>query len=511
MANPKAGMGLVRLSGYFILTLLPLYLMFSPYKVYPWKPAGNQSEIQKSRMPPPRREVVTEEKDEKEEPCIQQYQNSSIAPKVVVIWTAFWGSWAYWNFMANYSKLRENRCAFWRCEFVWTYKESRARINDADAVMFFSFDFNPGDLPPRKPHQLWIRLELEAPPLGQQTLGAWSAAEKNGSYFNLTMSYHHLSNISAYNSPLRPLGDSVKCPIVEGVNMDESSRTYQKYIEHLKNYDDIMNMERSMQNKIILSQKEKIVQEILLKYELVNGSLTISEKLMRELQQTPQTSTDASQSKAESTSYSAQEDEQTTKKFQFTEQEVRWALRPKIASWMASHCPTASRRESFVAALQKFVNVTTIGRCGKLKCGRNHFDIYCYRWLTGSHLFYLSWENSLCEDYSTEKLWRPMQYGMVPVVYGGGDYDKILPPGSYINSRSFQNVSALAEYLLYLSNNPVSYLRYLQWRRFWEIKDELPWTCNICNTLHKVAGLRDLRDTRERWVNDTSDCYAPFI
>ena len=52
--------------------------------------------------------------------------------------------------------------------------------------------------------------------------------------------------------------------------------------------------------------------------------------------------------------------------------------------------------------------------------------------------FYLAFENSKCRDYVTEKFYNALLYSMVPVVYGGGDYEALgAPPNSYIDARNF--------------------------------------------------------------------------
>lgn len=49
--------------------------------------------------------------------------------------------------------------------------------------------------------------------------------------------------------------------------------------------------------------------------------------------------------------------------------------------------------------------------------------------------FYLSFENSLCRDYVTEKFYLPLLYSMVPIAYGGADYEA--SPSSFIDVRNF--------------------------------------------------------------------------
>ena len=58
--------------------------------------------------------------------------------------------------------------------------------------------------------------------------------------------------------------------------------------------------------------------------------------------------------------------------------------------------------------------------------------------LERQYKFYLSFENSLCPDYVTEKLYNPLLYSTVPVVYNGADYESMMAPRhSYIDVRNF--------------------------------------------------------------------------
>lgn len=52
--------------------------------------------------------------------------------------------------------------------------------------------------------------------------------------------------------------------------------------------------------------------------------------------------------------------------------------------------------------------------------------------------FYLAFENSICPDYVTEKLFNTLLFTTVPIVYGGADYEAIgAPLNSYIDVRNF--------------------------------------------------------------------------
>jgi len=112
-----------------------------------------------------------------------------------------------------------------------------------------------------------------------------------------------------------------------------------------------------------------------------------------------------------------------------------------IVAWMASHCPTESKREDYVRELRKYIDVDVYGDCGELQCkktAKSHSSPECYDMIESTYKFYLSFENSICTDYVTEMFFRIAQLdSVVPVVYGGADYSRIAPPHSYIDARKF--------------------------------------------------------------------------
>lgn len=61
-----------------------------------------------------------------------------------------------------------------------------------------------------------------------------------------------------------------------------------------------------------------------------------------------------------------------------------------------------------VKTLQKYVTVDIYGKCGPLVCPRRDMAT-CTKMLDEEYKFYLSFENSLCYDYLTEKLIRGLK------------------------------------------------------------------------------------------------------
>lgn len=160
----------------------------------------------------------------------------------------------------------------------------------------------------------------------------------------------------------------------------------------------------------------------------------------------------------------------------------------KLAAWFVSNCFTQSGREKYASELQKYVHVDVYGKCGPLVCA-NHLQ--CYQMLEQQYKFYLSFENSICRDYVTEKFYNALLFNVVPVVYGGANYNAVAPKGSYIDVRDFTSVRHLAQYLKFLDKNDSAYLRYFDWRKTPSSISALPrfiqgW-CTLCSMLNNTS------------------------
>lgn len=74
----------------------------------------------------------------------------------------------------------------------------------------------------------------------------------------------------------------------------------------------------------------------------------------------------------------------------------------KMAAWFVSNCVSHSKRKELVKLLQNYVDVDIYGDCGTKKCPRKQEED-CRKMAATKYKFYLSFENSLCLDYVTEK------------------------------------------------------------------------------------------------------------
>ena len=101
-----------------------------------------------------------------------------------------------------------------------------------------------------------------------------------------------------------------------------------------------------------------------------------------------------------------------------------------LVSFIASN-PVA-RRDDFVRELTRYMPVDCYGAC----LNNRRFDevappgaSYAEEalWAIASHPFYLSFENVREPDYVTEKLYRPLSVGTIPVYWGAPNASEFLP------------------------------------------------------------------------------------
>jgi len=188
----------------------------------------------------------------------------------------------------------------------------------------------------------------------------------------------------------------------------------------------------------------------------------------------------------------------------------------KSAAWLVSNCATESDREDYVNEMQNHFPVHIYGRCGNYACP--DFDIgptydmksKCFDFISKNYMFYLSFENSMCLDYVTEKFFKALNFGILPIVLGGANYSEIAPPKSYINVEDFTNPSQLSEYLQYLVKNHTAYEDYFQWKKYFKVhatkSDQNRAMCQLCEALNEDISQTKMYPRMEKWWKKGSKC-----
>ncbi|ODM88822.1 Glycoprotein 3-alpha-L-fucosyltransferase A [Orchesella cincta] len=131
------------------------------------------------------------------------------------------------------------------------------------------------------------------------------------------------------------------------------------------------------------------------------------------------------------------------------------AGKTKMAAIFTSNCGTWNHRMDFIWELQKYVSVDVYGACGQLSCAL-YRQKECYAMLKRDYHFYLSFENSNCRDYVTEKLFvNAYENDVIPVVLGAHpeDYKAICQEKSYIHVEDFEITAKLTNYIKTLGCN----------------------------------------------------------
>ena len=149
-------------------------------------------------------------------------------------------------------------------------------------------------------------------------------------------------------------------------------------------------------------------------------------------------------------------------------------------AWFVSNCETHSGREEYVSKLrsQPGIHVDIYGSCSSLFnshivpkiCLKGPSN--CMNETLLNYRFYLSFENSKCDTYITEKYWMQGLHGhVVPIVLGAKreQYKRIAVPNSYIHVDDYSTVEELAKELHRLNKNDSEYVKYLQWTQLYDV------------------------------------------
>lgn len=167
----------------------------------------------------------------------------------------------------------------------------------------------------------------------------------------------------------------------------------------------------------------------------------------------------------------------------------------KFGAWMSGHCPVPSRRKQYIEKLQKHIEIDTFGPCGKKKCGvRTPAMNECLKNVSRDYKFYFSFENNICMDYSTEKVFNLYEYNLsiIPVVNGPSQASEYLPKGTFISALDYTSPETLAKKLKEIGSSEKLYTQYLKEKdKYGSLKlveifrDSM---CSLCKKLDQLDG-----------------------
>lgn len=157
----------------------------------------------------------------------------------------------------------------------------------------------------------------------------------------------------------------------------------------------------------------------------------------------------------------------------------------KMAVIVESNCQDQSRRHRLVAEISKYIHVDQFGECSNnVICPKSYSQETCDNYIN-HYKFYLAFENSICQDYITEKFWRTIvNRHQIPVVAASSATLELLPPKSYLNVFDFPSIKELTNKMKEISSNATLYNSYFKWMTYYKRDDEHAF-CKLCKALHE--------------------------
>jgi len=139
--------------------------------------------------------------------------------------------------------------------------------------------------------------------------------------------------------------------------------------------------------------------------------------------------------------------------------------------YVQSGCDAPSQRDLWVQEFMKHIQVDAFGSClhnkelpddlvGSEQMGNKNF----YQ-LLSRYKFVLSMENAVCQDYVTEKFWRTIEIGSVPIYLGAPNIEDYLPTNkSAILVKDYKSPEEVAKIVNDLNQNDQAYEEYLSFK-----------------------------------------------
>lgn len=185
--------------------------------------------------------------------------------------------------------------------------------------------------------------------------------------------------------------------------------------------------------------------------------------------------------------------------------------------YMQSICDSTTERDEYVKELMKFQHIDSYGNClnnkhSPLYSNRKGYDYLNNLWeekllkFIARYKFVITIENGVCHDYVSEKVWRAIHVGVVPIYFGSLSIRDWLPnKKSAILIEDFPKPKLLSQHINKLMQDDDLYEEYLEHKTRGKITNQklidelrirpyqtdhiklrLNFICFLCKKLHEV-------------------------
>ncbi|XP_021184206.3 alpha-(1,3)-fucosyltransferase 10 isoform X1 [Helicoverpa armigera] len=139
--------------------------------------------------------------------------------------------------------------------------------------------------------------------------------------------------------------------------------------------------------------------------------------------------------------------------------------------YLQSDCETSSERDTYVKELMKYIKIDSYGTCLKNKempakfqnDYLNNLDEDEFLRFVARYKFIIAIENGVCNDYITEKFWRAIKVGTVPIYFGSPTIKDWLPnEKSAVLLQDYPTPKIMYEHIKLLLSNDSLYEAHLE-------------------------------------------------
>lgn len=200
--------------------------------------------------------------------------------------------------------------------------------------------------------------------------------------------------------------------------------------------------------------------------------------------------------------------------------------------YIQSECNCSTERDAYVKELMKFQKIDSYGKClnnRKLPLSAQSNSEHLLKFI-GFYKFVIVIEDSICEDYISEKFWQALLAGVVPIYFGSLSAKDWFPNNkSAILLQDFPTPQLLSDYINKLMKDDNLYDEYLDHKILGKIANEKliqelevrpyqnkitktahEFICFLCKKLHSIGEQNTAKQTPYVVTKKHYNCSKPI-